>query len=57
MNDALVGFGVQELKAGMINSSEVMAFGGKKWKTTQEMLRMGEKNSHDQNNYERMVSN
>ena len=40
----------------MNKSSEMMGFGVKKWKTTHEMLRVGEKNSHNKNNYERMAT-
>ena len=50
LNEAPVWFGERELKAWM-NNSEMMALENQTEKTP-ELLWMGEKNSHNQNNYE-----
>ena len=52
--DAPVKLGGWELKTRM-NNPDMMAFGESNWKYS-ELLWIGEKNSHNQNNYERMAT-
>ena len=54
LNDAPVRFGEWGLKAGM-NNSEMMGSGESNWKDSW-IAPDGWKNSHNQNNYERMAA-
>ena len=55
LNEAPVRFEERELKAGM-NNIWKDGLRSKEMETTHEMLRIGEKNTHNQKNYERMAA-